>query len=240
MALTLARQGHGLVIHYMHSQADALQTREDCLKAGAPNVELLQADLSQPTARAALLAQAEEVAGPVHLLINSASLFEYDDAATFTPERLDQHLQTNFLAPAELTLALYQRALTDPVPRHRHVVTLLDQKVVNLNTDYTSYTLAKLASAASIRFLAQSCAPQLRVNAVAPGVTLVSGDMDEAAFHQAHRVAALGASSTPQDIADAVLYLDRAGAITGQTLVVDGGQHLIPRGRDVAFELDPP
>jgi NAD(P)-dependent dehydrogenase (short-subunit alcohol dehydrogenase family) len=76
----------------------------------------------------------------------------------------------------------------------------------------------------------------LRVNAISPGVTLLSGDMTPAEFERSQKIAALGQSSTPQDIAMAVLMLDDALAVTGQTLLVDGGQHLIPRQRDVAFE----
>ena len=98
-----------------------------------------------------------------------------------------------------------------------------------------TYTLAKLASHSSIRYLAQCCAPTLRVNAIAPGVTLPSSDMDEAGFSRAHRIAVTGASSTAQDIAQAVWMLESSPAITGQTLTVDGGQHLVPRARDVAF-----
>jgi NAD(P)-dependent dehydrogenase (short-subunit alcohol dehydrogenase family) len=120
--------------------------------------------------------------------------------------------------------------------RSGHVVTLLDQKLENLNIDYLSYTLAKLGSGASIRYLAQCCAPYLRVNSISPGVTLLSGDMTPAEIERSQKIAALGHSSTPQDIAMAVLMLDDALAVTGQTLLVDGGQHLVPRQRDVAFE----
>lgn len=116
-----------------------------------------------------------------------------------------------------------------------HVVTILDQKVFNLNIDYMTYTLSKLASHASIRYLAQCCAPVLRVNAIAPGLTLASADMNDEAFANAHKVAALDMSSTPQDITSAVILLESIPSITGQTIVVDGGQHLVPRTRDVAF-----
>jgi NAD(P)-dependent dehydrogenase (short-subunit alcohol dehydrogenase family) len=177
----------------------------------------------------------------LHLIVNNASLFAYDQAASFTPANFEQHLQTNFIAPVELTMALHRhhsqrQSPAGQVMERGHVVTLLDQKLENLNTDYLSYTLAKLGSGASIRYLAQCCAPLLRVNAISPGVSLVSGDMTPAEFESAQKIAALGQSSTPQDIAMAVLMLDQAVAVTGQTLLVDGGQHLVPRERDVAFE----
>jgi len=174
--------------------------------------------------------------GDLHLLVNNASLFEYDNAHSFAPERFEQHLQTNLIAPVELTMALHRHHSQQGGKRSGHVVTLLDQKLENLNVDYLSYTLAKLSSGASIRYLAQCCAPYLRVNAIGPGVTLVSGDMTPDEFERSQKIAALGKSSTPQDIAMAVLMLDEAVAVTGQTLLVDGGQHLVPRQRDVAFE----
>lgn len=237
ICLRLASLGYGLVIHYRQSQDAAFQTRADCLIAGASVVETVQSDLADPQARASFIDLVTERIGPITLLVNSASMFDYDNADSFNASRLNDHLQTNFLAPVELTMALYKRAVAAKLDTPPHVVTLLDQKVFNLNTDYMTYTLAKLASHASIRYLAQCCAPVVRVNAIAPGVTLVSGTMNAASFNQAHQIAALGHSSSPQDIANAVVLLDSSPAITGQTLVVDGGQHLVPRGRDVAFEV---
>lgn len=236
LCLALARRGDTVVIHFKDSQADALRTRADCLAAGAREVFTVQADLADAGARQRLVDQAISLAGDLHLIVNNASLFEYDNAASFEPGRFEAHLQTNLIAPVELTMALHRHHLKGQSARRGHVVTLLDQKIENLNVDYLSYTLGKLASGASIRFLAQCCAPCLRVNAIAPGVTLVSGDMTSEAFEKSSRIAALGQSSTPADIAAALLMLDELGAVTGQTLLVDGGQHLIPRGRDVAFE----
>lgn len=233
ICLQLAAQGYGLVIHYWKSQEEANQTRADCLSAGAAFAETVCGDLSNSLFRAGLIKQVTNKVGRIDLLVNSASLFEYDDASSFRSERFAAHLQSNYLAPVELTMALHQQMLASA--SQAHVVTLLDQKVFNLNTDYMSYTLAKLASHAAIRYLAQCCAPVLRVNAIAPGVTLVSGDMSATDFVKAHEIAALGRSSTPDDIAASVLFLDASCAITGQTLAVDGGQHLVPRGRDVAF-----
>jgi NAD(P)-dependent dehydrogenase (short-subunit alcohol dehydrogenase family) len=70
---------------------------------------------------------------------------------------------------------------------------------------------------------------------VAPGLTMVSGEQSEDGFEKAHQATPLGQSSTPQDIVDAVCYVASARAITGTTLLVDGGQHLIQLPRDVMF-----
>ena len=237
ICLRLASQGYGVVIHYWKSKDDASKTRDDCLAAGAIFAETVCGDLSSSIVRASLIDIVTERVGPVNLLINSASLFEYDDASSFSSHRFSEHLQTNYMVPVELTMALHKKMLETKSSSQAHVVTLLDQKVFNLNTDYMTYTLAKLASHSSIRYLAQCCAPMLRVNAIAPGLTLVSGEMSSDYFIKAHAIAALGHSSSAEDIASAVLLLDASSAITGQTIVVDGGQHLVPRGRDIAFGM---
>lgn len=229
ICLELAAKEYAVLIHYRHSKEDAEATRNECLKSGARMAEIIDCDLAIQDQRSGLIERAYEVNGQLDLLVNSASMFEYDTAQTFTAGDFHEHLHTNFLAPVELTLALHR------IGKKAHVVTLLDQKIFNLNTDYMTYTLSKLASHSAIRYLAQCCAPVLRVNAVAPGVSLVSGSMTEDEFVNSQKIAALGKSSTPSDIAAAVAMLETCSAITGQTIAVDGGQHLRPRARDVAF-----
>jgi NAD(P)-dependent dehydrogenase (short-subunit alcohol dehydrogenase family) len=115
------------------------------------------------------------------------------------------------------------------------VVNLLDQKLWNPNPDHLSYTLSKAALEAATTLLAQALAPRTRVCGVAPGVTLLSGPMSAAEFERAHRLTPLERSSTPEDIARAVAFLLESPAITGTTLLVDGGQHLQAQPRDVYF-----
>jgi NAD(P)-dependent dehydrogenase (short-subunit alcohol dehydrogenase family) len=115
------------------------------------------------------------------------------------------------------------------------VVNLLDQKLWNPNPDYLSYTLSKAALQAATVMLAQALAPAVRVCGVAPGVTLVSGPMSAQEFASAHQMTPLRRSSTPQDVARAVRFLIESPAITGTTLLVDGGQHLSAQSRDVLY-----
>ncbi|MEO7493692.1 MAG: SDR family oxidoreductase, partial [Massilia sp.] len=115
------------------------------------------------------------------------------------------------------------------------VINLLDQKLYNLNPDFLSYTLSKAALHTATTLLAQALAPKVRVVGVAPGLTMVSGEQTDDGFAKAHTVTPLGQSSTPQDIVDAVCYVASARALTGTTLLVDGGQHLMPLARDVMF-----
>jgi NAD(P)-dependent dehydrogenase (short-subunit alcohol dehydrogenase family) len=165
-------------------------------------------------------------------VVNNASTFNDDNPATFTMASMDQHWRAN-TAPA----VFLAQALHAHVSAAGHssgcVINLLDQKLWNLNPDYFSYTLSKAALQAATVMLAQALAPQIRVCGVAPGVTLMSGPMTEAEFTAAHKMTPLQRSSTPQDIAHAVRFLIESPAITGTTLMVDGGQHLSHQPRDV-------
>ena len=116
------------------------------------------------------------------------------------------------------------------------VIQLLDQKLINPNPDYLSYTLSKSALLSSIEILAVDFAPLLRVVGLAPGITLPSGDQTTEGFTKAHQMTPLGRSSTALDVAKAAVFLADSSAITGTTLYVDGGQHLLPSERDVMFK----
>jgi NAD(P)-dependent dehydrogenase (short-subunit alcohol dehydrogenase family) len=115
------------------------------------------------------------------------------------------------------------------------VVNLLDQKLFNLNADFLSYTLSKAVLHTATDLLARAFAPKLRVVGIAPGITLPSADQSRADFAKAHARTPLGRSSRPEDIARAICFVASAPAITGTTLIVDGGQHLVPSERDVMF-----
>jgi hypothetical protein len=115
------------------------------------------------------------------------------------------------------------------------VVNLLDQKLWNPNPDHLSYTLSKAALESATTLLALALAPAVRVVGVAPGVTLLSGDMSGVEFAASHRMTPLNRSSTPEDVARAVRFVLESPAITGTTLLVDGGQHLSAQRRDVMF-----
>jgi NAD(P)-dependent dehydrogenase (short-subunit alcohol dehydrogenase family) len=114
-------------------------------------------------------------------------------------------------------------------------VNLLDQKLWNPNPDFFSYTLSKAALREATTMLAQALAPSLRVVGVAPGLTLTSPTMSQEKFEQLHKLAPLGHSSTPEDVAAAVRFALENGSITGTTLLVDGGQHLMKFDRDFSL-----
>ena len=232
IVLDLARHGFDVAVHYRRS-ADAAQAAVAEAQALGAQAAAFQADLSDETSCRALVPAVIAHFQRLDAVVNNASRFEYDDATSFSYAVMQAHWQTNTAPAVVLASSL-----------HRHlqargatgcVVNLLDQKLWNPNPDYFSYTLSKAALEAATPLLAQALAPQLRVCGVAPGVTLVSGPMTAAEFSQAQALTPLRRSSTPTDIARAVRFLIESPAITGTTLLVDGGQHLQAQPRDVLF-----
>jgi NAD(P)-dependent dehydrogenase (short-subunit alcohol dehydrogenase family) len=242
IAMQFARQGWEVAVHYGRSEQEAEKTVAEIQGLGARS-SAFQADLAVEAAVGALFADVTQQFPNLHCLVNSASIFEYDRASSATPltgKSLLDHMQVNLLAPvllAQLMFA-YQKAKTQASGSIPSVIQLLDQKLINLNPDYLSYTLSKAALAASVETLAMDFAPHLRVVGLAPGISLPSGDQSLKGFEQAHQMTPLGQSSTPVDIADAAVFLANSNAITGTTLYVDGGQHLLPSSRDVMFKTN--
>jgi NAD(P)-dependent dehydrogenase (short-subunit alcohol dehydrogenase family) len=232
IALDLAAHGHDIALHHRDagSAADAQQVLAELRALGA-RAEVFCADLAVEADCDALLPAAAAVFGRVDAVVNNAARFEDDTVQNFGFAAMEAHWRAN-TAPA----VILARAL------HVHVgargargcvVNLLDQKLWNPNPDHFSYTLSKAALEAAGTLLAQALAPQVRVCGVAPGVTLLSGPMDASEFERAHRLTPLERSSTPEDVARAVRFMIESPAITGTTLLVDGGQHLQKQPRDV-------
>ncbi len=236
IALDLAAHGFDIALHCHAASAESAATLAELRELGA-RAEAFAADLADETATRALLPAVAQTFGRVDALVNNASRFVYDDAASFGHAEMQAHWRINAAAPILLAQALH--AHLSARDAQGCVVNLLDQKLANPNPDYLSYTLSKAALQSATVMLAQALAPRLRVCGVAPGVTMLSGDMSEAGFAAAHRLTPLQRSSTPADIAQAVRYLIEAPAVTGTTLLVDGGQHLMAQPRDVAFLVQP-
>ena len=232
IALELGGHGYDVAVHCRASRADAEAVVAELVAAGA-DAAAFQADLAREEECRRLVPAVVERFRRLDAVVNNASTFEYDGVETFTYAAMDRHWRSN-TAPA-IVLARALHAQLKGCAEIGCVVNLLDQKLWNPNPDHLSYTLSKAALQAATVALAQALAPQVRVCGVAPGVTLPSGPMTEAEFAAAHRLTPLERSSTPADIASAVRFLLGAPAITGTTLLVDGGQHLGAQPRDVQF-----
>jgi len=231
IALGLAADGWDIAVHY-HGSRDAAQATIAEIRALGRRAHGVRRDLESAADLTSLFEECEAALGTVQCLVNNASLFEHDTVASFTVERFEAHMRTNVAAPVRLALALRERL---PAGCRGVVVNLLDQKLWNPNPDFLSYTLSKAALEAATGLLARALAPQLRVVGVAPGITLPAKGQTDAGFAAAHQANPLGGGSTPGDVAAAVVYLANAPAVTGTTLLIDGGQHLVPTTRDIMF-----
>ncbi len=244
IALELAAHGWDIALH-CHRSRDAAEATAAEVRAQGVRAEVFAADLADSGDCEALVPSVLLRCGALDAVVNNACLFEYDDVAGFSVAAMERHWRANTAPAILLARALHEHLLASGADRPGSarradgasgcVVNLLDQKLANPNPDYFSYTLSKAALQSATILLAQALAPVLRVCAVAPGVTLQSGPMTADEFSAAQLLTPLHRSSTSADIARAVRFLLESPAITGTTLLVDGGQHLIAQPRDVLF-----
>jgi len=234
IALLFAQQGWDIALHYRTSAQDAHATAREVQALGRRCV-LVQGDLGSQAAAHQVFAQAVAGLGTLDALVNNASTFIYDAADSATQASMLAHLLPNLVAPVSLIQALHQHLSARGVHTRGVAINLLDQKLFNLNPDFFSYTLSKAGLQTATTLLAQALAPTLRVVGVAPGLTLPSYLQNDDAFARTHALAPLGKASDPEDIAQAVLFAAQSRSMTGTTIVVDGGQHLMGLQRDFSM-----
>lgn len=237
LALGFAAQGWDVAVHFGASRNEALAVVGQ-IEAMGRRAIALHADLAHEDEVARLVPACVAQLGSVTCVVNSASRFEEDNVHDASYERLLRLMAINVGAPLTLARTLYDatpEAARDDETLRGVVINVLDQKLYNMNADYLSYTLTKAALQNATVALAQALAPKVRVAGLAPGLTLPSAGQSADSFARAHRIALLGRTSRPEDIVQAALYLAQASGVTGATLVVDGGQHLVPLPRDVMF-----
>ena len=228
-----AAAGWRVWCHYQRSEAAALAL-QTALQSGGAQVERVQADLAQSDAVERMMAAIAQSHGPLDCVVNNASLFEPDTGTQMDLPGARQQLEVNLIAPLALASLLAQQAAPKAGPGQRSVIHILDQKVFNLNPDYFSYTVSKLALERAVALQAQALAP-VRVCGVAPGLMYLSGPQTQDNFARASRVILLGQPIDPAQVAATCLFLAQNPCITGTTVCVDNGQHLVPLARDVMF-----
>ena len=214
IALALASAGWQVAVHYRDSHDEALETAAACAELAGDSAAL-------------------------DAVVNNASLFEHDDAGSFSYVALEAHLRSNTGAPILLAQALHAHIEDRVAAGEEHasgaVINMLDQKLWNQNPDFLSYTLSKAALEAAGTMLALALAPRVRVVGVAPGLTLTSHMLSQERFESLHRLSPLGRSSSAADVAATVCFALDNQSITGTTLLVDGGQHLQRFERDFSM-----
>jgi NAD(P)-dependent dehydrogenase (short-subunit alcohol dehydrogenase family) len=229
IALDLAGDGWAVAIHCNTSRADAETLKSEIDANGGLSV-IIQGDLARADVPAQLIAKSAQALGPLTCLINNASRFEPDEAGSVTPESWAAHLDTNLRAPVFLAQNF---AAQVPAEVSGNIINIIDQRVWKLTPKFFSYTASKSALWTVTRTLAQALAPRIRVNAIGPGPALPNVRMDEDDFARQARSTLLKRGTSPEEISAAVKYILSAQAMTGQMIVLDGGQHLLWQTRDV-------
>lgn len=224
IALGLAGAGAGVVIHYNTSRDEAERVAAE-LRALGGRAHTAQADLADPEALAGLVPRAVEMAGPLHILVNSASIFAPGTVADLSFQGLMENLAINAWAPFELSRGFAAQDIESG-----HIINLLDTRVVGFDPGHAAYILSKHALAQLTRMAAVQFAPRIAVNAIAPGLILPPPGEDEGYLAKLGGALPLQRHGGPEDIVDAVLYLVGTRFVTGQVIFVDGGRHLREQG----------
>jgi NAD(P)-dependent dehydrogenase (short-subunit alcohol dehydrogenase family) len=260
IGLAFARVGWNVACHYNHSETQASAL---CAELRALGVDALavQGDLEDEASCQSIFDTTVAITGTaLQCVVNNASLFVPDEGADFDETQALAQIKVNLIAPMRFgkwMAALHADGVKEAISagsattatetpasastKHNakpSVIHVLDQKVFNLNPDYFSYTLSKLALERSVSLQAQSLAPTLRVNAVAPGLMYLSGPQTQDNFNCAASANLLRQPINPADVASSVVFLAGNASITGTTVRVDNGQHLVPLARDVMFVVE--
>lgn len=219
IAKRLAASGYRVACHVRRLGPEASVLLSE-IQAAEGIAELFEGDLTDATARAALMQRVEERFGALDLLVNNAAAFKSDTFDDFSEDALDAHLAINLKAPIDLARHFSRMASTsDP-----SIINVIDHRVLKLTPQHFTYTLSKAALHTATQTMAQALAPKIRVNAIGPGPTLPNLHEGQAGFlHEAAGVP-LQHAVDAEDIAQAVLYLASARSVTGVLLPVDAGQ----------------
>jgi NAD(P)-dependent dehydrogenase (short-subunit alcohol dehydrogenase family) len=228
IAAALAGAGYDLALHRRREGEPDADLAAAIADSGIVHA-IFSADLGETGAAETLFANVTRQFGrPPALIVNNASLFAEDGITALDGATLDAALSVNLRTPVLLAQALFASGGTGAV------INILDQRVINPVPDQIAYTIAKQALWQATRTLAVACAPHVRVNAVAPGLTLPTPDYEDGRMERMAGLMPLQRLAAPQDIADAVLFLARAESVTGQTIFVDAGANLRGFDRDFA------
>ncbi len=239
MALYLAQRGYDLALHYATSRDETEALASEIRDMGRKAVALRADILVESQVEKLVATAATGLGGPLNLLVNNASIFEYDSFGTATRKSWDRHIESNLRAPFVLSqnfAAQAPRAEMDeagePIARAL-IVNMIDQRVHKLTPEHFSYTIAKMGLWTLTRTAAQALAPHIRVNAIGPGPTLQGGRQPAESFTKQRQSTLLERGANPSDITAALGFFIDSPSVTGQMIAIDGGQHLAWQTPDV-------
>ena len=222
IASEMAHAGWNVAVHY-HQSAEQAGELLEIITAEGVQATALAADLSVEAEVEHLFDAASDALGPITCLVNNASVFEEDSALEASRESWDMHMDVNFRAPFVLSQCL-AKALSE----HETgvIINIIDQRVWNPTSQFTSYTLSKMGLWGITQVLARSFAPKIRVNAIGPGPTLQSVHQSASDFAAEVAAVPLKREVTPEDISRGVQFILESPTMTGQMIALDSGQHL--------------
>lgn len=239
MALDLASNGWDVAVHY-NGSLDAAEAVAAEIRALGQHAVTVQADLGDDAVVDGLIGRAaDSLGGPLSLLINNASTFDYDRMGSITPDSWERGQASNLRAPVRLTQAFAAQApkakrdANDEPVAQSVIINIIDQRMLKTTPMFMSYTLAKSALLTFTRTSAQAMAPDIRVGAIGPGPTLAATNQTAESFAKQRGACVLGRGSDPEDIVHAMRFILGNKAFTGQMLAIDGGQHLAWQTPDV-------
>ena len=231
IAIALGRMGFPVAVHWSSSRDGALSAVDE-IRAARGTAWDIKADLLSPDGPEYLVeAAATNGSMPIRHLVHAAALFEFDAPEAFTDDAWERHMGLNARAGIRLAVRLHEHLAGE----QGSAVFVLDQKLWNLHSDFFTYTLAKQALHGSMPMLARSLAPGMRINGVAPGFTLSNPGESPEVIRAYARTLPLRMTADPDDVAAAIGFLLRARTVTNQTILVDGGEHLVPVNCDPMF-----
>jgi NAD(P)-dependent dehydrogenase (short-subunit alcohol dehydrogenase family) len=231
LAMALAEDGFFVFVHHNRSP-DGARATVAAIEAAGGKAKAVKADLASAKQAEALIGRCQAPGVKLVCLVNNASLFKLDRAPTATAADFDLHMAINLRAPLLLSQALARQLPKNEVGL---IVNLEDQKLYNLNPDFLTYTVSKIGLHGLTHLLAQALAPRVRVMGIAPGLTLQGLHQTAARFVEQHVANPLAIGVTPDDLVRALRYIVATPSVSGDTLIVDAGEHLTGRPRDVAF-----
>ena len=222
LAIALAGDGARLAIHHRQSKEHAEETVAG-IKALGGDAFSVQADLSLPGSASGVIERTVNHFGRIDILVNSAAIFEPGDLADTTEALWDKHFNINLKAPFFLSQAFAAQVGSE---RPGHIVNIVDWRAIRPGPHYLAYTLTKAALVAMTQSLALAMAPNIRVNAIAPGAILPPPGKDMDYLEQLADGIPLRRAGAPKDVAQALLFLLSSDFITGEIIFVTGGEHL--------------
>ncbi len=222
IALFLKDSHYNFIIHYNKSSKAARELK-NIINCNGRDCEIVKTDLSKISDVKNIIKRSKKIFGPIHAIVNNASLFINDNIENLNDKLWYDHMNINLYAPLIISKEFNKQL---PKKSLGHIINILDQNVVNPDTSFFSYSISKSALLSATTIMAKSFAPNIRVNAIGPGPTLKNIHQSKKHFDKSIKNTLLKIGSPPEEIAKTVKFLLESKSITGQFIVVDGGEHL--------------